>query len=128
MIQGISAGAVMALAMVMGLTGCAGKMRATAGVGSAPMPIEPLAVPAPEALLGLDTAAVENLFGPPPLLRHEAPAEVWQYRTELCVLDLFFYAEADGRHVKFVEARTTQAEATSPAPCLAQVSALHRST
>ena len=50
----------------------------------------------PSRLMGLDGAALGALLGRPALRRVEPPAEVWQYRGERCVLDVFLYAPGAG--------------------------------
>jgi len=35
-------------------------------------------------------------FGKPDFLRHEESAEIWQYRSSACVLELFLYPSANG--------------------------------
>jgi hypothetical protein len=76
---------------------------------------------APKRVMGLDELAIQQLLGAPRLIRREAPAEVWQYRTAACVLDLFLYDEAAGRRVTYAEARTAAAEPVQPEPCLNQI-------
>src|SRR5260221_5762501 len=44
-------------------------------------------------LIGLERGDVEARLGPPALRRRDAPAEIWQYRSPLCVLDLFLYRD-----------------------------------
>lgn len=44
----------------------------------------------PEALLQLNTQHIRGLFNEPGLVREEAPITIWQYRTDVCVLDLYF--------------------------------------
>ncbi|SEH27721.1 hypothetical protein [Magnetospirillum fulvum] len=46
-----------------------------------------------EQLKGLSTAEIERRFGPPAFRRADPPAEMWQYRTRLCSLDLFLYRQ-----------------------------------
>lgn len=48
----------------------------------------------PAILIGLDAAGLEAMLGAPELKRREPPAEMWQYRTETCVLDLYLYPGA----------------------------------
>lgn len=89
-----------------------------------PAPAEPpvlssIASPTPEAidnqpLEGLDSDAVRKQFGAPALIRHEPPAEIWQYRSSTCVLDLFLYPAASGRSVRHAEIRARQDEPTAP--------------
>lgn len=53
----------------------------------------------------LTTEKVEALVGEPDFRRVEPPAELWQYRTEECVVDLFFYGEGQNRRVVLADAR-----------------------
>ena len=61
----------------------------------------------PDQVMGLDDEALEALIGPPGLRRDEHPAQVWQYRGESCVLDLFLYPddEAEPHRVVYYEIR-----------------------
>lgn len=43
-------------------------------------------------------------LGAPDFTRHDAPAEIWQYRSASCVLDVFLYPEDGG--LKVVHATT----------------------
>ena len=73
------------------------------------------------AILGLDGGAVRKLLGEPGLIRRETPAEVWQYRTADCVLDVVLYDHATGPRVAYAEARTSAAEPTATDACLSDV-------
>jgi hypothetical protein len=73
------------------------------------------------SILGLDSGAVRKLLGEPGLIRREEPAEVWQYRTASCVLDVVLYDQASGPRVVYTEARTPAAEPTQADPCLSDV-------
>ncbi len=42
-------------------------------------------------LIGSSAIATRNLLGTPIMVRHEPPAEVWQYRSDNCVLDVYVY-------------------------------------
>ncbi|MFQ5958078.1 MAG: hypothetical protein ACE5LF_01790 [Alphaproteobacteria bacterium] len=61
----------------------------------------------PKQVMGLDDTALEALIGPPGLRRDEPPAQVWQYRGESCVLDVFLYPddEAEPHRVVYYEIR-----------------------
>src|SRR5262245_27258158 len=48
---------------------------------------------APPKVLGLKPHDVQELLGMPKLVRRDDPAEVWQYRSNACVLDVFLYPE-----------------------------------
>jgi len=47
----------------------------------------------PEQLVGLDHDGLSEKLGKPALIRRDGDAEIWQYRAENCVLDLFLYGE-----------------------------------
>jgi hypothetical protein len=79
------------------------------------------------SILGLDSGAVRKLLGEPGLIRRDTPAEVWQYRTASCVLDVVMYDQASGPRVVYTEARTPAAEPTQPGPCLTDVLTSKRS-
>ena len=79
------------------------------------------------SILGLDSGAVRKLLGEPGLIRREEPAEVWQYRTASCVLDVVLYDQASGPRVVYTEARTPTAEPTQADPCLSDVLTTKRS-
>jgi hypothetical protein len=62
----------------------------------------------PDELSGLDRQALSALMGSPDLTRGEAGMEVWQYRAEDCVLDVYFTppGEGDGPlKVAYIEGR-----------------------
>jgi hypothetical protein len=80
------------------------------------------------AILGLDGAEVRMLLGDPGLIRRETPAEVWQYRTAGCVLDVVLYDQASGTRVVYAEARTPGAEPAPTDICLSDVLTTKRAT
>ncbi|MEN8195810.1 MAG: hypothetical protein ABFS30_04750 [Pseudomonadota bacterium] len=45
----------------------------------------------PQQLMGLDHESLNEMLGEPALVRRDGGAEVWQYRADRCVLDLFLY-------------------------------------
>jgi hypothetical protein len=63
------------------------------------------AVPLLARFHNLSTDAVAALVGEPDFRRVEPPAELWQYRTEDCVVDLFFYGDGKDRRVVLADAR-----------------------
>jgi len=56
-------------------------------------------------LLGLDAEEVMGLLGVPAFRRYEPPAEIWQYRTLVCVVDVFLYQSEGNFGVEYVETR-----------------------
>ncbi len=69
----------------------------------------------PDQLLGLDPDQLTALLGAADFRRADGPAEIWQYRDETCVLDLFLYAGGTSGtwRVEHVEARD---RTVSPTP------------
>lgn len=55
---------------------------------------------APLQLVGLESDAVEEIFGAPSLRRQEQPAQYWRYSYTGCTVDLFFYRETPGSAFK----------------------------
>ena len=48
------------------------------------------------SLIGRGAREVAELLGEPGFKRRDPPAELWQYRSTHCVLDLFLYADKGG--------------------------------
>jgi len=99
-----------ALAMAPLLGGCATSGPRAGAVQ--PVPI------ASEQLIGLTPAALIETLGNPRTLRRERPAEIWQYRGDRCVLDVFLYEAPEGTQVIHLEARGERAEPIAPQHCL----------
>jgi hypothetical protein len=72
----------------------------------------------PKELLGLDHAAVRRVLGDPARVRNEMTAQVWQYVTGDCVVDLYLYDQEGGLKVTYVEARSHTAETAPTGRCL----------
>lgn len=78
----------------------------------------------PHQLMGLAPHAVNRLLGPPSLLRTEAPAEVWQYTAEDCVLDIYLYAEEkmpDRSTVTYYEIRRSDRAESGARACFGEI-------
>ena len=87
----------------------------------APEPVkapEPRIDDDPQQLYGLDSGALDTLLGKPSLVRTEAPAEIWQYRSQTCVFDIFLYGGADRPRVTYIEARDDAARRIDARGCL----------
>ncbi len=56
-----------------------------------PAPPPPAINDDPTQVMGLPTLELSALLGAPRFVRRDLAAEVWQYRTEGCVLDVFVY-------------------------------------
>lgn len=84
----------------------------------AALPPEPQIDDDPDQLMGLDRTGVDTLLGRPLLIRREPPAEIWQYRAEDCIFDVFLYEEAGNHRVTYLEARDRTAQRIETRGCL----------
>ncbi|MSP52126.1 MAG: hypothetical protein EXQ91_07025 [Alphaproteobacteria bacterium] len=77
----------------------------------------------PRRLIGLRASDIAELFGKPQLLRREPPAEIWQYLSNDCVLQMFFYEAPDRRsfQVRHVEVRGRNRATRSERECFSSV-------
>lgn len=74
----------------------------------------------PQLLLGLSADDVHKMLGVPDFKHHNASAEIWQYRKESCLLDVFLYIEKDRRYnlrVRHAEARGRSVTIISQKKC-----------
>ena len=71
----------------------------------------------PETMMSLTEREVSSLFGSPAVTRRDADAQIWQYRGEECVMDVYFYGAGDSRPVTYVDYRGN-ASSSAPASCL----------
>ncbi len=69
-------------------------------------------------LIGLNATAVHEALGDPQRIRREAGAQIWQYASPACVLDVFLYEEARGSSVVHVEARDLEGRLSDPGRCM----------
>lgn len=89
-----------------------------------PSATEHPAITEPARLIGLKAAEIADLLGAPGFRRKDNPAEIWQYRTQSCFLDVFLYADKAGGElysVAHVEVRPRRAEPVTTQDCLRQV-------
>jgi hypothetical protein len=84
----------------------------------AAIPPEPTINDDPEQLIGMGPASLNAFLGAPELIRREAPASLWQYRAEGCVLDVVLYPDRQGDKVTYLEARENGATKIPPRTCL----------
>lgn len=107
----------------LGLLALAGCMQTAAVERGGP--IDPVN---PETLMGRAPAAVLSDLGEPELRRREPPVEVWQYRSDDCVFDVFFDRPAGGAPpvVVYWEARSRDSGPTDAPRCLGDVIAAGR--
>ena len=56
-------------------------------------------------LVSYEAADIRSLFGTPSLIRREPPAQIWQYRQQDCVLDIYLYEDHRREKVQHAEIR-----------------------
>jgi hypothetical protein len=88
---------------------------------TAALPPEPTIDDDPARILGLGPDKLTELLGRPELTRREPPAEIWQYRGETCVFDVFLYEQAGLVRVTYLEARDRNAQRIAERNCLNQL-------
>ena len=84
----------------------------------AALPPEPTFNDDPQQLIGMGPASLNAFLGAPELIRREAPASLWQYRAEDCVLDVVLYPDRGGDKVTYLEAREDGATKIAARTCL----------
>lgn len=84
----------------------------------AAVPPDPAINDDPQQLIGMGPASLNAFLGAPELIRREAPASLWQYRAEDCVLDVVLYPDRGGDKVTYLEAREDGATKMPPRTCL----------
>lgn len=114
--------------LALGLAGCTGGYHGPAPEAAGTAPISgysnAAATTTTSALLGdltgLEASSLRSLLGAPGLVRKDPPAEVWQYRSPSCVLDIYLYPDGDKLTVAHAEARAPKAGGDPLLACIAQ--------
>ncbi len=113
------------------LAACGSPFAPQATVTPKPQPGAAVAEPPPEPqigavaphvpelgkLAGLGEAELVAMLGQPDFRRNDPPAEIWQYRSADCVLDIFLYSEAGGYRVVHSEAHDRHVLPPTIGPC-----------
>ena len=77
----------------------------------------------PKRLVGMGHAGLIDLLGTPAFLRNDAPAQLWRYRHETCVLNLYLYSERGkpgvGFRVRHYDVRGRSSAGISARDCFA---------
>lgn len=68
-----------------------------------PTPEITVNAPLPAEVLGWTSERVASTLGPASLVRRDLNAEIWQYRTDDCVLFVFLYDVAGGNAVRHID-------------------------
>ncbi|HVM81182.1 MAG TPA: hypothetical protein VMU06_19330 [Stellaceae bacterium] len=102
--RGIGVAAVLALTTALAACGGApqaGRLQPEQRGGAAPG--APVSAPELKKLDGLSDKDVQRVLGEPDFRREEPPAEIWQYRSAECVLDLYLYDDSGQYRVAYAE-------------------------
>lgn len=75
----------------------------------------------PEEFVGYKPDALLPVLGAPDFVRRDGPAQIWQYRAENCVFDLFLYRDGDTSRVNHVELRERGATSEPAEACYARM-------
>ena len=79
--------------------------------------------PEPSVLTDLSADKVTSLLGVPGFKRQDDPAEIWQYRAENCIMDLYLYESLEnvGRSVAHYEMRFSPGKQMTAESCFVSV-------
>jgi hypothetical protein len=84
----------------------------------------------PHTIIGKSQGEAEAMLGQPSAIRNSPPATIWQYRTDTCVLDVFFYMDMGTNSLRALDydARLPDAPATDEAAgrCMGLVQVTNR--
>lgn len=77
-------------------------------------------------LNGLSGADVDLMLGPPSRVRHDPPAQVWQYDQPRCIVDVFLYTDESEPRAVYVQERSREVKKIAPGACLGAVWQAHQ--
>jgi hypothetical protein len=72
----------------------------------------------PQTMMMLTRDQIGYMFGKPSFHRHDADAEVWQYKTAACVVDFYFYGKSQVSYIDTRHKDQTPATASEVSSCL----------
>lgn len=93
-------------------------------VAALPPPTAAPSPPDPAKFVGMKANEIAAMLGEPSFRRRDPPAEIWQYRSGSCVLDLFLYSDGQEKPtyaVTHAEARQRGSAARADADCLGRI-------
>lgn len=70
---------------------------------------------------GMEKTAIARLLGEPGFIRRDDPAEIWQYRGERCILDIFMYKDGNSFAAAHVALRSRTVERPADEECYADI-------
>ncbi len=91
------------------------------------VPGEPkLGMPDGSLLNGLTGRELDAVLGPPSRVRHDPPAQVWQYDQPRCIVDVFLYTDEAEPRAVYVQERSREVKKIAPGACLGAVWQTHQ--
>ena len=72
----------------------------------------------PQTMMMLTREEIGYIFGKPTFHRHDADAEVWQYKTASCVVDIYFYGKKQASYIDARHNDQTPASGSDQSSCL----------
>lgn len=75
----------------------------------------------PSLLLGLSKLDVEQTLGAPSFVRKDKGVEIWQYKQEDCILDLFLYEDNKSLSVNHTELRGPMLDSAGELSCFKRI-------
>jgi hypothetical protein len=85
-----------------------------------------LGMPDGSLLNGLTGAEIDLVLGPPSRVRHDPPAQVWQYDQPRCIVDVFLYTDEGEPRAVYVQERSREVKKIIPGACLGAVWQAHQ--
>ena len=70
---------------------------------------------------GQKTASVVSVIGRPDFVRKDGPAQIWQYRSRACILDLFVYGGKPDQKIAHSELRGSAVGKAPATGCFAKL-------
>ena len=70
---------------------------------------------------GRDGKSLISLIGRPDFVRREGLAQIWQYRANACIFDLFLYGKSTNRKVQHAEVRGDEVDKPPARGCFAKL-------
>ncbi len=75
----------------------------------------------PSLLIGLSDKDVTQTLGTPNFVRRDKGVEIWQYKANGCILDLFLYKGSDGLSVDHTDLRGMKLDSNGEPSCFKRI-------
>jgi hypothetical protein len=86
------------------------------------IPEPPIIVPSQQSLMGTGPDSLTRIFGEPSFVRRDPPAQLWQYKTTACIMDLYLYENTSQLYaLSHLEIRTTNFAYDNYEDCARQI-------